>query len=360
MVQKNERNSNLELLRILAALFVIVIHYNDTGIGKALLYTEGMPLHYKLLLITKMFSICAVNIFVMICGYFTCTSTNVRVWKVIRLYIDVIFFLALEYVMRCALGNDVFSANSFFRNIIPANWYVAVYSGLYLISPYLNRIIRDLPRTQFRTMLLVFFFVFSIWPSGIDLLGKVFDFSSKALTPISSTSSGDGYTLVNFILIYSLGAYYRLHKNESPTLRKSVYALLVYFGITVINTLYAAYSPGRAAAYCNPLVVIQTAAIFAVFRNFRIQSKTINTIASCSFGTYLLHAFFFRFCQIERFVTGNPILIPVHIIVTAVLIYAVSALIYWIYQRAFHPIFTLLQRKLAFLTYDVNGFLRKS
>ena len=354
MVQKKERNSNLELLRIIAALFVIVVHYVNPGIGKAFAYTEGMPSHYKLLLIAKMFSICAVNIFVMISGYFSCTSTSVQVWKVIRLYIDVVFFRVMQYVVSCAFGYVAFSMNGFLESFLPVDWYVAVYSGLYLISPYLNRITRELPRKQFQTMLLVFFFVFSIWPSGIDLLGKVFDFSSKALTPISSTSSGNGYTLVNFILIYSLGAYFRLHKTEVPTAKKSVYGLLLYFGITVINTLYASYSPGRAAAYCNPLVVLQTVALFAVFQNFRIQSKAINIIASGSFGVYLMHGFFFRYCQIEKYVTGSLWVIPVHAIICAVLIYASSALIYGIYQKLFAPVFTWLGRKLSFLTYGTN------
>lgn len=360
MAQTKERNSNLEMLRILAALFVIVIHYNDTGIGKALAYTEGMPSHYRMLLITKIFSICAVNIFVMISGYFSCTSTRVRVWKVIRLYIDVVFFLVLQYVMSCAFGYETFTVYSFFRSFLPVNWYVAVYSGLYLISPYLNRIVRELPRRQFRTMLLVFFFVFSIWPSGIDLFGKVFDFPSKALTPISSTSTGDGYTLVNFILLYFLGAYFRLHKTEAPTLKKSGFALLWYVVLTAVNTLYAVYSPGRAAAYCNPLVVVQTVAIFSVFQNLRFQSKAINAIASCSFGTYLLHTFFYRYCQIEKYVTGSLWLIPIHAITCAVLIYAVCALIYGSYQKLFAPVFAWLQRKLSFLTYGTDTEIVKS
>lgn len=355
MEQKKERHSNLELLRILAALFVIVVHYVNPDIGKAFAYTEGMPSHYKLLLIAKMFSICAVNIFVMISGYFSCTSMRVRVWKVIRLYIDVIFFRVLMYVMSCIFGNIAFSMNGFLGSFLPVNWYVAVYSGLYLISPYLNRIMRDLPSKQFQTMLLVFFFVFSIWPSGIDLLGKVFDFSSKALTPISSTSSGDGYTLVNFILIYSLGAYFRLHENKAPSVKKSVCGLLWYFGITVINTLYAAYSPGRAAAYCNPLVVLQTAALFVAFQNIRIQNNVINIIASCSFGTYLMHEFFFPYCQIEKYVTGSLWMVPLHAILCAALIYVVCALIYGAYQKLFAPVFGWLQQSLRFLSYDTDS-----
>lgn len=88
--QKNTRQSNLELLRILATLFVVIVHYNNTGSGKAFLYTDAMPLHYEILLIFEMLAICAVNIFVMISGYFLCTSTQVKISKIALLYIDVI------------------------------------------------------------------------------------------------------------------------------------------------------------------------------------------------------------------------------------------------------------------------------
>lgn len=355
---KNERNSNLELLRIIASLFVIIVHYNNTGSGKAFLYTDALPLHYEILLIFEMLAICAVNIFVMISGYFLCTAKTVRISKVILLYIDVIMLSLLKYCVHCILGIEVFTFYGLLQRFIPLSWYVAVYSGLYLIFPYLNQILQNKSRSQFRFLLGVFFFVLSVWPSGVEFLSKALDFSPTSLSPISAQGSADGYTLVNFILMYFLGAYCRLHGKETNSTKKSIYALLVYFGCTILNTIYANFFFGRATSYCNPFVIVQTVAIFVVFQNMKIKSNVINTIAGCSFGVYLMHAFFFRFCQIERFVTGNPILIPVHIIVTAVLIYAVSALIYWIYQRAFHPIFTLLQRKLAFLTYDANGFIR--
>lgn len=352
---KKERYSNLELLRIIAALFVIMLHYNNAGSGKAFAYTDAMPLHYQILLIFEMLTICAVNIFVMISGYFLCTSTRVRVWKVLRLYIDVMICSLLKYCIYCVRGDEAFSLPALWNRLIPLSWYVAVYSGLYLISPYLNQILQNKNRSQFRFLLLVFFFVCSLWPSGIEFLSKALDFSPNSLNPISSQGSGDGYTLVNFILLYFLGAYFRMHESESFSPKTRIYAILVYLGCTILNTIYANFFFGRATSYCNPLVVIQTVAIFVFFLNIRIQSKAINTIASCSFGVYLLHPAFYHYCQIERFVTGNPLVIPIHIITSAVLIYAVSALIYWGYQKAFGPICMHLQKSLSFLSYDVSA-----
>ena len=345
------RQSNLEFLRIIATLFVIIVHYNNTGSGKAFLYTESMPLHYQILLFFEMLAICAVNIFVMISGYFLCTTTRVRIWKIIRLYIDVIFFSVLRHFLFCLPGDTTFSLTGFFERFSPLNWYVAVYSGLYLISPYLNQILQNKSRAQFQ---LVFFFVLSVWPSGIEFLSKALDFSPKSLNPIGIQGSGDGYTLVNFILLYFLGAYCRIHGSENISIKKSVYAILVYLGCALINTVYAQFFFGRAASYCNPLVIIQTVAIFIAFQNMSIQSKTINTIAGCSFGVYLMHSFFFRYCRIEQFVTGNPLIIPIHIIISAILIYIVSGMIYWVYQKLLGPIFAFLEKKLCYLSYTAD------
>ena len=313
-----------------------------------------MPQHYQVLLILEILSICAVNIFVMISGYFLCTSTRAQVWKVIRLYIDVIFISVLRYCLYCVLGTESFTIASLFRRFIPLSWYTAVYCGLYLLHPYLNLMLKTRSRSQTRVMLLVFFFVCSLWPAGAECLSKVLGISLDALCPISDSGSGDGYTLVNFILMYLLGAYFRLHeRKESPM--KGIRTGLFTFSICVaVNLVCGNFFLGRAISYCNPLVIIQTVAIFIVFFNIKIQSKIVNALASCAFGVYLMHSFFLPWCQIEKYVTGSLWTIPVHAIICAVLIYAVCALIYGAYQKLFAPVFSWLQRILRFLSYEAS------
>ena len=349
---KRVRHSGLELLRILAACFVIVLHYNHPNGGGAFRYAASMPLQYHMLLFCEMLGICAVNLFVMLSGYFRCTSRQVKLGKILALYLDVIVLAVIQYLLKCLLGEAALKAGALVRCLIPLNWYVAVYTGLYLISPWLNGIIRTQSREQFRFMLLVFFFVLSLWPSGVELLSKALDFSPNSLSPISNQGSGDGYTLVHFILMYFLGAYGRLHGGRSFSRRKGALAVLVYLGCAVVNTVYAHFFLGRATSYCNPLVVIQAVALFMVFRNLSIRSKKIDAIAGCAFGVYLTHQFFFRFCQIPRFATGNPFLIPVHVALSAVLIYAAGGLLYGGYRKLFGPLRAYIQKKLDAFGYE--------
>lgn len=53
-----ERESGIELLRIFAALGVVVLHYND---GRGLLYVSGFSKH--VLYFLECISICAVDIY---------------------------------------------------------------------------------------------------------------------------------------------------------------------------------------------------------------------------------------------------------------------------------------------------------
>lgn len=352
MGPKKERSSNLELLRIIATLFVIMLHYNT---GNALVYTEAMPRNHQVLLAIEMLAICAVNLFVMISGYFLCTSPRVQVWKIIRLYLDVILLSVLMYGLSCALETEAFSVRTLIRRCLPLRWYPAVYAGLYLLSPYLNLILRDSSRSGSRVMLLVFFFVGCLWPFGVELLGDLLNFDSASFVPISANGSGRGYTLINFMLMYFLGAHIRLHGTTAPAGRRVLSALAVYVGCALLNMIMINRYYHHATSYCSPLVIIQAVALFVVFQNIRVQSRIINAVAGCSFGVYLMHASFFPFFQIERFVTADPLIIPVHITVTAILIYAVCALIYWAYQKIMTPVFTVLQRRLRFLAYDGNG-----
>ena len=74
-----DRNSNIELLRIVATVGVIILHYNNIESGKAFLYTENIGINYQLLLMLELLSICAVNIFIIISGFFLCESNKLSV-----------------------------------------------------------------------------------------------------------------------------------------------------------------------------------------------------------------------------------------------------------------------------------------
>lgn len=350
---KNVRNSNIELLRILITLFVIIVHYNNKNNGKAFVYAEALPEQYQILVILEMVAICAVNVFVLISGYFMCNSQKADITKVIRLYLDVMLLAAIKYLLNCVLNTATFSCAKLLRTMIPLSWYVAVYSGLYLLSPYLNRTIRGLSKPQFRTMLLVFLTVCSIWPSALELTTALTGTKLTSMCPLGTQGSGAGYTLIHFIMMYFLGAYFRLHPGKN---HKSdwIPAFATYIGCTILLVLYSKVYWSGAVSYCNPLVILQAAALFQIFQSFQFKSRWINEISGCSFGVYLLHSTFFRYFPIQIHATGTPWMIPFHVGWTAIKIYVICAVIYWIYQNVLGRLLSKILKKLQFMQYEVS------
>ena len=69
-MEKTARNSNIELLRIILMFMVILLHFNNSEMGGAFNYAENKPLNSFILYFLESLSICAVNCFMIISGYF--------------------------------------------------------------------------------------------------------------------------------------------------------------------------------------------------------------------------------------------------------------------------------------------------
>ena len=82
-MSKQERQSNIELLRIISMFGIIILHYNNTLIGKAFTYAAGNEVNYNILFVLESIFICGVDLFMIISGYFMSFRSKRNVWKVI-------------------------------------------------------------------------------------------------------------------------------------------------------------------------------------------------------------------------------------------------------------------------------------
>ena len=65
---KNQRNSAIDLLKIFSMLGVILLHYNNRGIGQAFNHVPLFCAKSYLLYFLQAVFVCAVNVFVLISG----------------------------------------------------------------------------------------------------------------------------------------------------------------------------------------------------------------------------------------------------------------------------------------------------
>lgn len=200
-----ERKSNIELLRIFSILGVIILHYNNTQIGGGLKFVETNSINYLTLFIFESLFICAVNVFVIISGYFLIRKSSRNLWKIIELILQVMLINAIFYVWNDCIIGKTFSFNKLLGSLIPNNYFVILYSTLYIVSPYINKIVENINLNDYKRFLLIIFIVFSIYPTAIDLLEEIFNKELVGMSTIGIYGSQYGYTIVNFILMYLIG-----------------------------------------------------------------------------------------------------------------------------------------------------------
>lgn len=80
---KLERNSNIELLRIVLMFMVILLHFNNGSMGGAFNYVTDVQINSFILYLLESFSICAVNCFMVISGYFLAYNKTLNCLKLL-------------------------------------------------------------------------------------------------------------------------------------------------------------------------------------------------------------------------------------------------------------------------------------
>lgn len=272
-MNKTERNSAHELLRIIAMFMIVWYHL--------MLYYLNMTTHdgsldyiYEALLPTLHIG---VILFVLISGYYGIKASISGFLKLFM--ITLIYYLPLELVRCIHHHGDVISTLQFITNT--PYWYVRTYLFLYIISPILNKYIATSDRRRVNLMTL--------------FLGAIaVYFGSTHGDP----SLADGKNIVNFIFLYFLGngiAYYkeRWMKVSNWTL---VSTWLILNSSIFINLLLAGKDStlgelvwNLSFPYCSPLLIINALLLFVWISKHQFYSKVVNYIATSMFAVYLIH-----------------------------------------------------------------------
>lgn len=278
-----KRNSNIELLRIISILMVVISHYSvHNCIENSLL-----PLGINRFLL-EIFSLgnIGVILFVMITGYFMIENKNEgRVIKLLVLYMQVLFYSLGVYLIFTLFGYEVFSIKELIKYMFPfifcRYWFVNAYIILYLLSPFINKFLNDLIKKDYLKYLLLLLVLFSILPTFTKM-------------------NFYGNEIIQFILFYSLGAFFKkypdnIFKNKKFNwLTLVISVILLLLSVVVIDMLENYYSFDYIDSIYffsrnSSLAILFSVSFFNLFINKKMYySKFINTLSSLVFGIYLL------------------------------------------------------------------------
>lgn len=107
-----KRNSNIEFLRIILILMVLTMHFINSEMGGGANYNFYVSNNKILLQLLNSLSVCAVNCFMIISGYFLAYNKKVKLWKVLELLLIVIFYRLIDYFILCTIGATDFQTLS--------------------------------------------------------------------------------------------------------------------------------------------------------------------------------------------------------------------------------------------------------
>ena len=338
---KPARQSNIELLRILTMCGVVLLHYNG-GAGNALELVQPNTVNYWILMAVEALCICAVNVFLLISGYFGCTSQRRDPIRALELLVQVVAFQVAVYLPGALLGGS-FSFGGLARNLIPTNYFVVLYIVVFLLSPYINILLKQLDAKQLRSLVILSLVLVSVLPTATDLLEAVTVKSFPGLNTIGLHGDGNGYTAINFLLMYVLGAYLRMAPAQGRKSWHLIVAGVISAGAVLVLSLQ---HPQIARAYCNPAVILLAVCVFELFRGFTVQSKVVNHLAKAAFTVFLFHTYPLSKLNVTRAVAGSPVYLLVHMLLASVGIYVISWVVYLVYDWVTKPVFRLLRKLL--------------
>lgn len=329
----SERNFKFDYMRNILAIFVIILHFNNSKGAGGLTLTNGIS--KEIIYITESFAICAVNCFLILSGYFSCDKKTQNANKVILLFMKVIGYQTIMYFIFSFIEQS-FTFSGLIHKAIPINYFVWLYCTTYLLSPWLNKVIENISNKQFIQFLLILGSLFVIYPTIVDIYCGIFGTTINGISTISSTDSGAGYTLIQFILSYYLGAYlkkYPLHLSKIKCLLGYLVNCIIIFLIMhfTMNAIY----------YNNLFVVMSAFFLTSVFEKMEFsENKTMNYLSKYTFDIYIVHCLILKIWHIlplEKFLL-NPVITIVTLIAMVVLMYVVSLIISIFVNFLFKPI----------------------
>lgn len=279
MTTKLPRQSNIELLRMVAMFLVLLVHADYFSLGAPTIIdiqTNTIDSFIKILF--ESISIVCVNVFVLISGWF---GINPSYKGILNFLFQCIFFLTGLYIITNIIGVNTISLKGLAGCVFATklNWFIKAYLLLYVISPILNHFVNNSCQKEYKYVL-TGFFLFTCtygWIGAAEFMMQ-------------------GYSTISFIGLYLLARYIKLY---SPSWSKYhikhdivIYLSIVFIvsALTFTPPLYFGVKiPLNFYSYISPTTIIGAVYLLLAFSKINIQNKFINWCGASCFAVFLIH-----------------------------------------------------------------------
>lgn len=284
-----KRNSNIELLKIIAMLLITISHvipYNYPNPGNEYINIGNASMNFTNIALQFIRYLGQIGnvIFVICSSYFLLEKKKTKYKKVMQIIIDNVF-ISVICLIFILLNKYNISKKEIIKQFFPLtfsnNWFIGTYIIFYIFAPLLNKAIDSMKKRElFITTTL--FCILNIWQF------------IKANNYINSY-------LLGFITIYFIVAYLKKHKQREKESYKItyikigfLYGILIIF-ILLINFISLKLNIGKEKMQYftnmkNPIpILIGLLSFEIVITKEKKINNFINSLSSVTLFIYLFH-----------------------------------------------------------------------
>lgn len=277
-MEKKNRLSNFELLRIIAMGMIVLLHCNYWMIGGVVqddIASNPAGAFWRIL--AEQICIVGANVFVMISGWF---GINAKIKGGANFIYQVIYHSLVVLFVGWIIGLDITKSQIIQSLSLGSwNWFVPCYLGLFILSPVLNAFTNNSSQKTQAKVLIVFF----VFETLYGWLLKPDYFSG-------------GYSIISFVGIYLLVRYLRA-KHDDIEKHGATFYISGYLLLTIIPAIisfmglkYTGHG-FSAVTYSSPIVIAASAFLFLGFSRLKVTrfENIINWGGASVFAVIMIH-----------------------------------------------------------------------
>lgn len=267
---ETNRNSSFELLRIISILGIMYMH--SLGVIEQNLSSSTAILRMAS---DSLFNV-GVSCFILISGYF---SIRLEWKKLIRLDLMVIFYDIIGLMIYSCFGEKIGGKQmiqALFPIISRKYWFLSCYFFLVILSPFINKIMNMMKKSQARKLLLVLLLLFSVIPTFFYF----------------EIMQDGGKGLIQMIIMYLIGRYIASFEGEK-ILRKNriLFLFIMNVLVTFILNFVTSEIKGNISTLwsrdCSIFIVVSAVLLFLYFKQLDFYNKVINQLAGNVLAVYV-------------------------------------------------------------------------
>ena len=212
-------------------------------------------------------------------------KTNITLKKFLKLVLEVELYTIVIYFAFVLTAYTPLSSVSFIKTLLPitsiSDNFTGCYIAFFLCIPFINKLIHSLSEKQHLYLIAIVCFIY-VFLGTIPKLGVKMNYVSW------------------FVSLYFIASYIRLYP-------KKIFGFVRFWGFATVSCLFASsvsviacvwlgtragnFMPFYFLADSNKIMAVLTSlSAFLFFKNLKLKSNFINTVAASCFGVLLIHA----------------------------------------------------------------------